>query len=64
MKMETLKRMMLPIGLLCITGISFIEHFIKLEVSDFTQGFLNGVGIALMLLSVLFMQRCRKTVSS
>jgi hypothetical protein len=64
MKNETLKRLLLPIGLLCITGISFFEHFIKLEVSDFAQGFLKGIGIALMLLGVLFMQRCRKPVSS
>ena len=64
MKNERLKRMLLPIGLLFVSGISFVEHFVKLEVSDFAQGFLKGVGIAIMLSGLIFMQRCRKIDST
>lgn len=60
MKNETLKRMLVPVGLLFVSGISFIEHFVKLEGSDSIEGFLKGIGIAIMLAGVLFMQRCRK----
>jgi len=63
MKKESLKRMLLPIGLLCVSGISFIEHFVKLEISDFTQGFVQGIGIAIMLLCLIFMRGGGKTAS-
>ena len=64
MKNKTLRRMLLPIGLLLVNGISFTNHFAKVDVSDFTDGFLKGIGIALMLLGVFFMRTCNKTVTA
>lgn len=64
MKNETMKRMLLPIGLLLVTGISFIEHFIQLRVSDFAQVFVQVIGIAIMLLGLVFIQGCRETNSN
>jgi hypothetical protein len=62
MKNDKLKRMLLPIGLLCATGVPMIGHLIKMEVPDSVDGFFKGVGIALLLCS-LFLQRCAGTLS-
>jgi hypothetical protein len=59
MKYEKLKRMLLPMGLLCVSGVSMLELFMRVEVPDFVNGFLKGVGIALII-SALFIQRSTK----
>jgi hypothetical protein len=59
MKNEKLKRMLLPIGLLCVSGVSMLGQLTRVEVPDFVNGFLKGLGIALII-SALFIQRSTK----
>jgi hypothetical protein len=44
---------LLPIGLLLVSGVSFITHLAKLEVPDFADGFIKGIGIGLMILALV-----------
>ena len=60
MKNEKLKRMLLPVGLLCVSGVSMLGHITRVEVPDFVNGFLKGVGIALII-SALFIQKHTKS---
>ncbi len=52
MKQKTEKRFtLIPIGLLCTSGSLIASHYTN--VPDFIKGFLMGIGIALMLLSIM-----------
>lgn len=54
---------LLPIGLLLITGVAFMTHLLKIEVPDSIDGFIKGIGIGLMIL-VLVMQKFRGSCKS
>lgn len=52
--------MLLPIGLLWVAGIPFVEHLMKVEMPDLANGFFRGVGIGLIIAAVV-MQRFTKS---
>jgi len=58
MKNQNLKRLLLPIGLLLISASFIIKHF--MDVPDFIDGFLKGVGIGLLILALRASQKMRK----
>ena len=51
MKGKNLRLLLLPVGMLFMSATLIISHFIKL--TDFAQGCLNGVGLGIMLLSLI-----------
>jgi uncharacterized Zn finger protein len=61
MKNEKLKRMWLPIGLLCATGFSLIASLTHTEMPDSVDGFFKGAGITLLLMAI-FTRKCAKTL--
>jgi len=53
MKSKRLKSMLLPIGLLWVVGVSFVEYLVKVDMPDFVNGFLRGVGIGLIISAIV-----------
>ena len=51
----------LIIGLFIISGSTIVSHY--LHISDFADGFLKGIGLGLILVS-LFSKRLQKQVQS
>jgi hypothetical protein len=56
MKSERLKSMLLPIGLLWVAGVPFVEHLMRIEMPDFAGGFLRGVGIGMIIWAVILLK--------
>lgn len=59
--------MLLSVGLLLVTGVSLITHLAKLEVPDFADGFIKGVGIGLMILALVmqkFTGSCKSSLKN
>lgn len=53
MKTKRLKSMLLPIGLLLLAGVPFVEHLMKVEAPDLANGFFRGVGIGLIISAIV-----------
>lgn len=51
-------KMMLPIGLLLIAGTSIINRFVVV-LPDFATGSLMGIGIGLMIVSIIKQNRAK-----
>ncbi|NCD69378.1 hypothetical protein [Mucilaginibacter agri] len=53
-------RFLIPIGLLIISASFVVKHFAA--VPDFADGFLKGIGIGILVLSLIFLSRSKQTV--
>lgn len=45
--------MLLPIGLLWVVGVPFVEYLVKVDMPDLVNGFLRGVGIGLIISAIV-----------
>ena len=51
MKKDNLTRLLIPIGLLLVSGASFLNRYMQLP--DFITGLLQGAGLGLMILFLI-----------
>lgn len=59
MKSEKLKLMLLPLGLFWMAGVPFVEHLMKIELPDFANGFSRGIGLGLIVSTVILQKFAR-----